>query len=279
MKKEISLTSDPDNLPAAFLPRISGNVPVNGIQLYHEIYGEGGTPLVLIHGGGSTIETTFGRVLPLLSGYGQIIALELQAHGRTGDRDAPESFQQDADDVAGLLKHLNVSKADIFGFSNGATTALQFAIRHPETARKIVALAGCWRRDGLIPGFFDGFAGATLEHSMPESLKAAYLKVNPDPKGLQNMFDKDMNRMKNFRDMPDKDLQSIKAPTLLMVSDRDVITIEHTLWMSRQIPGSRLIVLPGTHGVCLGTAESSSKPDSRLPAITIALVQEFLNEE
>ena len=71
--------------------------------MYYEIHGDGTMPLVLIHGGGSTIEITFGTLLPMLSGYGKVIAVELQAHGRTNDRDAPESFEQDADDVAALL--------------------------------------------------------------------------------------------------------------------------------------------------------------------------------
>jgi pimeloyl-ACP methyl ester carboxylesterase len=81
----------------------SGYAPVNGLKMYYEIHGAGNIPLVLIHGGGSTIESSFGKLLPLLAQHGKIIALELQAHGRTSDRDAPESFEQDADDVAGLL--------------------------------------------------------------------------------------------------------------------------------------------------------------------------------
>ena len=84
-----------------------GYSEVNGIKMYYEIYGKG-KPLVLIHGGGSTIQTTFGRVIPMLAKKYQVIAMDLQAHGRTSDRDAPESFEQDADDVAALLKNLNV---------------------------------------------------------------------------------------------------------------------------------------------------------------------------
>src|ERR1700761_9023298 len=79
----------------------SGYAPVNGLKMYYEIHGNGGVPLVLIHGGGSTIESSFGRLLPLLSRHNKIIAVELQAHGRTSDRPGPESFEQDADDVAG----------------------------------------------------------------------------------------------------------------------------------------------------------------------------------
>src|SRR5215471_18855045 len=91
---------------------------VNGLRIYYEIHGSG-RPLVLLHGGGSTIESTFGRILPELAKGHQVIAVELQAHGHTKDIDRPLSFEQDADDVADLLKQLQVEKADFMGFSNG----------------------------------------------------------------------------------------------------------------------------------------------------------------
>jgi pimeloyl-ACP methyl ester carboxylesterase len=115
----------------------TGYSAVNGIKMYYEIRGQG-EPLVLIHGGGSTIETTFGRVIGMLAKKHKVIAMDLQAHGRTSDRNGPESFEQDADDVAQLLKNLHIYKADFFGFSNGSTTAIQIAIRHPEIVNKLV---------------------------------------------------------------------------------------------------------------------------------------------
>ena len=96
---------------------------VNGLKMYYEIQGNG-FPLVLIHGGGSTIGTTFGRILPALSKTHKVIAVEMQAHGHTADINRPLSFEQDADDIAELLKQLNITKADIFGFSNGASNTL-----------------------------------------------------------------------------------------------------------------------------------------------------------
>src|SRR3982751_4239069 len=97
---------------------------VNGIKMYYEIHGEG-KPLVLIHGGGSTIRSNWGNIMPLFAKQYKVIAVELQAHGHTGDRDAPETFAQDADDVAALLNQLNISKASILGFSNGGSTTMQ----------------------------------------------------------------------------------------------------------------------------------------------------------
>src|SRR4051812_23362313 len=99
---------------------------VNGLEMYYEIHGSG-RPLVLIHGGGSTIESNFGRILPELAKSHLVIAVELQAHGHTADIDRPLSFEHDADDVAELLKQVHIGKADILGFSNGGTTALQIA--------------------------------------------------------------------------------------------------------------------------------------------------------
>lgn len=253
----------------------SGYSNVNGIKMYYEIHGNGTMPLVLIHGGGSTIETSFGNILPLLSNYGKVIAVELQAHGRTSDRDAPESFEQDADDVAALLRNLNVDKAGFLGFSNGGTTTLQIAIRHPDIVNKIIVISANYKRDGMIPGFFEGMPHATLEN-MPAPLKEGYLKVAPDKDHLHVMFEKDKNRMLNFEDIPDEDLQSIKAPSLIMVADHDVVTPEHALTMSRLIPNARLTILPGTHGSFIGEI-CTAKEGSKLPEMTASLVEEFLN--
>ncbi|WP_316830799.1 alpha/beta hydrolase [Pedobacter aquatilis] len=253
---------------------ITGYAPVNGIKLYYEIRGEGNIPLVLIHGGGSTIETSFGNLLPLLSDYGKIIAVELQAHGRTSDRNQPETFEQDADDVAALLKYLKIEKVNILGFSNGGTTTLQIAIRHPKIVNKIIPVSASYKRDGLIAGFFDGMQNASLDN-MPEPLKKAYLKVNPSEKGLQTMFEKDKNRMLNFKDYADESMKSIKAKTLLIVADKDVITVQHTIKMSELIPEAKLIVLPGVHGECIGEICTTVK-GSIQPKATAMLIKEFL---
>jgi pimeloyl-ACP methyl ester carboxylesterase len=255
--------------------KTTGYAPVNGINMYYEIHGEGTLPLVLIHGGGSTIETSFGTILPLLANNTRVIAVELQAHGRTSDRDAPESFQQDADDVAALIKYLEIDKVNFLGFSNGGSTAMQIAIRHPGIVNKIVVAAGACKRDGFIPGFFDGLQNATLA-DMPAVLQTAYLKVAPNKEGLQVMFNKDRERMVTFKDWPDEELRSIKAPTLFMAADHDVMTTEHTLEMTRLVTDAQLVILPGFHGSFIGEA-GSVKEGSKLPTVTAALVKEFLN--
>jgi pimeloyl-ACP methyl ester carboxylesterase len=255
-------------------PKITGYAPVNGLEMYYEIYGAGAVPLVLIHGGGSTIETSFGNILPKLAAFSPIIALELQAHGRTGDRDAPESFQQDADDVAALLRHLKVEKANVLGFSDGGCTTMQLAGRHPELIHKIIVVASNYTRTGMIDGFFDMMDNASLDN-MPPPLKEHYLKVNPDPDGLQRMFNKDRERRRTFADWPQSDLTRIQAPALIMTGDKDVIKTEHIVEISKLIPRAELVVLPGVHGALLGEI-CTAKPGSRQPEIAAILIREFL---
>lgn len=252
----------------------SGYSEVNGIKMYYEIHGQG-KPLVLIHGGGSTIETTFGRVIPMLARKYTVIAMELQAHGRTGDRPAPESFEQDADDVVTLLKNLHIFKADFFGFSNGGTTAVEIAIRHPEAVDKIVLGSALCKRNG-VPEQFWGFMKQATLANMPQPLKDAYLKVSPDPRGLQVMHDKDAQRMVDFKDIPDEQIESIKAPTLIIIGDKDVIKPEHAIEMHRQIAQSSLAIIPGVHGEYIEEITTVSS-HSKEADFVVPMIESFLS--
>jgi pimeloyl-ACP methyl ester carboxylesterase len=247
---------------------------VDGLRMYYEIHGAG-RPLVLIHGGGSTIESTFGRVLPEFAKTHRVIAVELQAHGHTLDIDRPLSFEQDADDVAALLKQLKIEKTDIIGFSNGGTTALQIAIRHPELVNKLVLASTTFKREGMQPGFFEGFRDISLEKSMPQPLKEAYLKANPDPKGLQKMFDRDVARMVAFKDISDAQIKAIQAPAFVINGDADVVRPEHALELSRLLPHAKLAILPGGHGEYLGEI-CSTNLNSKIPILVTAMIEEFL---
>lgn len=254
----------------------SGYAPVGALKMYYEIHGSGKTPLVLIHGGGSTIQTSFANILPLLSTNRKVIAVELQGHGHTPDLDRPESFEQDADDVAALLSYLKITKADFLGFSNGGNTAMQIAIRHPETVNKLVLASAFYQRDGMIPGFFDGMQHAALDN-MPGPLKTAYLEVAPDKNNLQSMHNKDRDRMLRFKDWRDQNLASIKAPALIINADHDVVLSEHAVKMAHIIPNAKLLILPGTHGSFIGEI-CTAKQGSKMPEATVAIVEEFLDE-
>ena len=254
----------------------NGYSELNGIKMYYEIYGQG-NPLVLIHGGGSTIQTSFEKVIPIFAKHRQVIAVELQAHGRTSDRDADLSFEQDADDVATLLKNLNMTKADFFGFSNGGTTAMQIAIRHPEIVNKLILGSALCKRNGVPEQFWDFMKQANITQ-MPEQLKEAYKLVAANPEGLQVMHDRDVKRMLNFKDIPDEQIKSIKAPTLIIIGDKDVITTEHALEMHKLISNSQLAIIPGGHGEYMGEI-TTLKPSTKESEFVIPLIEKFLEEK
>ncbi len=253
----------------------NGYSNVNGIKMYYEIHGNE-KPLVLIHGGGSTIQTTFGRIIPELARHFQIIAVELQAHGHTEDRNAPESFEQDADDVAMLLKNLHISNASVFGFSNGGNTAIQLAVRHPGFVDKLILASTFYKREGLVPGFFEGMENATL-NDMPKVLIDAFLEINPDSAKLLSMFNKDRERMLGFKDWNDETIASIKVPVLIINGDRDVILPGHALAMSKLIENSRLMILPTSHGSYIGVAEFPEQ-ESDMLNFTLDIIKNFLNQ-
>lgn len=250
---------------------------INGLRMYYEVHGEGGgAPLVLLHGGGSTIEVTFGKVLPLFARHRKVIAIEEQGHGRTSGREGPVRFETSADDVAALLRHLKIEQADLFGFSNGASVALQVAIRHPQQLRKLVFASSMTKKSGAYPELWSFMEKADISN-MPQALKDAFLKVNPDPAKLKAMHDKDRERMLNFQDVSDTDLKSIQAPVLIVIGDRDIVRPEHALELSRTLPRARLLILPGGHGDYLGEAVMTRQA-TRYPALTAALIEEFLDE-
>jgi pimeloyl-ACP methyl ester carboxylesterase len=220
---------------------------INGLRMYYEIHGDaGGVPLVLLHGGGSTIETTFGRVLPIFAKTRKVIAFEQQGHGRTSDiADRPFTFEQSADDAAALLHHLGIEKADFFGYSNGGSIAMQIAVRHPKVVRKLVVESAMYRFDGLLPGLREGLKNAKPE-DMPAELREAYLAVAPHPENLASFSAKCAQRMLDFKDWSPDTLRGIDAPVLIMIGDTDVVRPEHAVEMYRLFPQAQLAILPGT---------------------------------
>ena len=127
-----------------------------------------------------------------------------------------------------------------------------------------------------MPGFFNGMLQANLDN-MPAPLKTAYLQVTGNKSGLQVMHDKDKERMLQFKDWSDKDLASIKAPALLIIGDKDIVTPQHAVEMSHKIPNAELMILPGTHGSFIGEV-CTAIPGSKMPEMTVALIEEFLNK-
>lgn len=252
----------------------SGYALVNGLKMYYEIHGAG-KALVLIHGGGSTIQTTFGRVIDDLAKSQQVIAVEMQAHGHTADIDRPLSFEQDADDIAELLKQLHIDKASIFGFSNGASTTLQFAIRHPEMTNKIIVASTFYKKSGAPDWFWSMMSNASFE-TMPQPYKDEYLKINADANALHQMYERDVTRMQAFPDISEDQIKSIKVPAFIICGDKDVVKPEHVAEMHRLIFNSRIAIIPGGHGDYIG--ELTTPQNSLLISSTISMINKFLNE-
>lgn len=255
--------------------KTKGFATVNGLKMYYEIHGSG-APLVLIHGGGSTLETTFGRIIPELAENNTVIAAEMQAHGHTADRDAPLSFEQDADDIAALLKELKINKASIFGFSNGGSTTLQLAIRHPEMIDKIIVASAFYNRSGAPDWFWPMMNNPSFE-GMPQPLKDAFTKINTDPKALRQMYERDVARMQSFKDITEEQMKSIKTPAFIIIGDKDVVTTSHATEMQKVLANSRLAILPGGHGDYMG--EITTPQDAAYITATVAMINKFLTDK
>ena len=248
-----ALSAVPVAAPESATPFKSGFAPVNDLNMYYEIHGPTNgkiPPLVLLHGGGSTIGTSFGNMLQSFAKSRQVIAFEQQGHGHTADIDRPFRFEQSADDAAALLRHLKIERADFFGYSNGGNIALQIAIRHPARVRKLVVASAMFKRDGLYPDFWESMKHATVK-TMPTELRDAYLRVAPHPEQLSTFHEKSVRRMLEFKDWREQDIHSIDAPTMVMIGDGDIVRPEHAVEMFRLLPHARLAVLPGTDHMTL----------------------------
>jgi pimeloyl-ACP methyl ester carboxylesterase len=244
----------------------SGYAPVNGLNMYYEIHGasQGAElPLVLLHGAFSSIEPDFALMLPLFAKSRQVIAVEQQGHGHTADIDRPLSYEQMADDTVALLQQLGIEKADFFGYSFGGAVAMQIAYRHPEMARKLVAAGGTsYNLDGLHPGLMEGIGSIPPEAFDGTPWKEAYDKVAPNPEEWATLVAKKNEMDRQYQPWTPEAIQSIKAPTLIMVGDSDIVRPEHVVEMFRLLgggvagdmvglPASQLAILPGTTHVTL----------------------------
>lgn len=237
----------------------SGYAPVNGLQMYYEVHGSGGVPLLLLHGGvvGSV---TFAPLLPAFSANRQVITADMQAHGRTRDIDRPLREETMADDVAALLAHLGIAQADILGYSMGGGVALQTTIRHPELVRKLVVVSMTMRRDGSYPevlALFDEMPAKAAQLGA-QVAQSPLAEVYPEADWEQT-FARVGELVTHDYDWSSQ-VARISAPTLLVFADADSIRPEHMVDFYKllgggqrdagldgsQRPASRLAILPGT---------------------------------
>lgn len=217
-------------------PGESGYAPVNDMEMYYEIHGSGGTPLVMLHGAYSNIPF-WGELLPGLAADRTVIAVETQGHGRTADIDRPITYEHMADDVAVFLDHLGIGQADILGYSMGGSTALQVTIRHPEVVRKLVLISTYFNSGGYYPEILADIAGYTPDVFAGTPIVTEYERLSPRPEDFPILFEKLHTLDTTVLAWPTADMEGITAPAFVIAGDSDVVTPEHALETFRLLGG------------------------------------------
>jgi len=251
------MSTTPASKPA--LP--NGNyADVNGINLYYETHGAG-DPLILLHGGLGSSDM-FGPVLPLLAAGRQVIAVDLQAHGRTADVDRPMQYEAMADDIGALIAHLGLKTADLMGYSVGGGVALQTAIRHPNQVRKLVLVSTPFKRDGWYPEVLAGMAqmGPDAAEPMKQTpMYQSYAASAPRPQDWPVLLTKLGHLLRQDYDWSQA-VVGLRLPTLLVAGDADSVRTAHAVqffemlgggqrdagWDGSGLSSARLAILPST---------------------------------
>ena len=228
---------------------------VGDLSIYYEIHGEG-RPTLLLHGAYMTVDM-FGPLLAGLAETRQVIAPEMQGHGRTADVDRPITYEQMADDTAGLIRDLGHESADVIGYSMGGGIAVQLAIRHPTLVRKLVVASAGYRYDAMPAEAIEMFPSITPEMFAGSPMEQAYHELAPNPDDFPKLVEKLKALDTTPFAWPDDDIRAIAAPTLIVLGDSDVVRLEHAVGFFRLrgggvmgdlagLPESQLAVLPGT---------------------------------
>jgi pimeloyl-ACP methyl ester carboxylesterase len=249
-------------------PHKTGYASINGLRLYYEIHGTG-EPLVLLHGGLGSTEM-FGPNLPALAAGRQVIAADLQSHGRTADIERPLTYEAMGDDIAALIGQLGLGRADVMGYSLGAGTALRTAIQHPETVRKLVVVSTPCKRNGWYPEIRAAMAqmtSASGEMMKPSPIYKTYARVAPQPDDWSILVGKVGDLIRREYDWSDE-VARIASPVMLVFADSDSIPVAHVAefygllggsrrdagWDGSGMQPNRLAVLPGLTHYNIGAA-------------------------
>jgi pimeloyl-ACP methyl ester carboxylesterase len=237
---------------------------VNGINLYYETQGSG-RPMILLHGGLGSGEM-FGPILPTLAGRHQVIAVDLQGHGRTADIDRPIDIRFMADDIAALIDHLGLEKPDLVGYSLGGGVAFFTASKYPEKVGKLVMASANIRRDAIPAEMLaqQGQVNAAAAEFMKDTpMYQLYQRVAPRPEDFGRLLDKIGESMSKDFDFSEE-VRGLQMPTLIVAADADMAPPSHYVevfklldgglrdggWMGEGRPkgGHALAILPGlTH--------------------------------
>jgi pimeloyl-ACP methyl ester carboxylesterase len=243
---------------------------VNGINLYYETHGAG-RPMILLHGGLGSGEM-FGPILPTLADHHQVIVVDLQGHGRTGDIDRPLDVRLMADDIAALVDHLGLQKPDVVGYSLGGGVAFQVAIKYPEKVGRLVSASANIRRNAIYPEMLEqqGQVSAAAAESLKDTpMYQLYQRVAPRPEDFPRLLDKIGEAMAKDFDLSEE-IRGLQVPTLVVAADADMAPPSHYVevfnlldgglrdggWMGEGRPkgGHALAILPGLTHYNLGVS-------------------------
>lgn len=248
-------TASKDTVASLNIKAESGYADVNGMKMYYEVSGKG-DPIIVLHGAYMNIPS-MGEIIPRLAKTHKVYALEFQGHGRTNDIDRPITYQNLADDVAAFMDAVGLQKADVFGYSVGAITGLQLAIRHPEKINKLIAASGAYDLEGWRPEFKAAIPQMTVDQMVKMPFAEEYRKLAPDTNGFPVLAGK-LIALEKEPMAWGADVKKVKTPVLIIAGDADVATPEHMLSMFRllgggvmgdmgkKLPESRLAILPAT---------------------------------
>src|SRR5688572_28760885 len=240
----------------------TGYAPVNGLKMYYEIHGSG-EPVVLLHGAFMAISGDWNEFVGELSKTRKVIAVEMQGHGRTANIKRDITYENLADDVAGLLDHLKIERADIMGYSLGGGVAMQTAIRHPEKVRKVVSISAVIRRDGWVKEGVEALSNLTAEAFKGSPMEAEYTKLSPTPDKFPDFVKHVLAMASKPYDFGVDKFKVTKAPMFFIHGDADGVQLDHIAEMYRLKGGgnihgdmqprssSRLAILPDTTHVTL----------------------------
>jgi len=245
--------------PPAPEPTSSGRVNANGIDYYYEVHGEG-EPLLALHGGLGNINL-FGPPAELLDAGRQVIAVDLQGHGRTTLGDRPIRLQDMGDDMAVILRELGYSQVDVFGYSLGGGVAFRLAVQHPELVRRL-CLASCgFSQEGFYPEMLPqqaAVSGAVADSLKGTPIYESYMAVAPCPEDFPRLLDRMGEAMRTGTDDFSEDVKGLRMPVMLVFGDSDMFRLEHVVefyhllggglgdagWQRETMSRNRLAILP-----------------------------------
>ena len=200
---------------------------LKGSDVYYEVYGQG-EPIVVMAGGLMDISTMAQTIGPL-SRSRQVIGIDLEGHGHTALRNSPMSHERNGDDVAAVLKHLNIAKADVAGYSHGGDAAIRMAIQHPDMVRSLIIISTAAERDGWFPEVLDGMeavSSAQAEQMKQTPLYTRYAEVAPDPEQFPLLLDRMGELMRKDYDWR-AEIAELPIPALLLFADHDGVSTKH----------------------------------------------------